>query len=154
MPKLVCIRGANKGDQFTITEGSLIIGRNPNCGIILFDKKCSRNHCQIYKKGSYYAIEDLGSSNGTLLNGKHLTKKKSLKIGDKIRIGTTVLHFSNKGVGGLVEQTATDIAVELQGTSFGELMNTAANDVARNHKKQTDKKNTSFFAKVKSIFKK
>lgn len=105
-----------------------MIGRGNECGILLFDQKCSRAHCQIIRKGRHYAVEDLDSRNGTLLNDKRIKSGKaiSLSVGDQIRIGKTVLLFSDKGMGGVVEQTASDVAADLQRSKFSRLMTDAS----------------------------
>jgi len=56
------------------------------------DKMASREHCEIMKMGDRYVLRDLGSSNGTFINGKSLSEKV-LEWGDKITIGETVLIF-------------------------------------------------------------
>ncbi len=69
MPKLVCVHGMNEGDEFILNEGPNTIGRARDCRIVLFDKKSSRQHCQIIRKGDSYFIEDLDSRHGTVVNG-------------------------------------------------------------------------------------
>lgn len=129
MSKLVCTAGMNRGDEFPLSEGTNLVGRNKDeCQIALFDKKCSRVHCQIIKKGGYYAIEDLNSRNGTYVNGKPLTKKSPIKPGDHVHIGKSIFVLSEKAVGGLLQQTATEVAAELQDKRFDKLMGAASRD--------------------------
>ncbi len=131
MSKLVCIHGMNKGDEFPVHEGRNVLGRAES-NIVLFDKKCSRQHCALYKRGNHYSVEDLESRNGTLLNCKPLIgKPKSCKFGDQIKIGKTVLVLSDKGIGGLIQQTASDVAAELQSNKFGKLMTDASSNLKR-----------------------
>ena len=132
MAKLVCSAGMNKGDEFTLTEGINSLGRGQECKIVLFDKKCSRIHCQIIKKGTYYALEDQNSRNGTFLNGKPILKKSTpVKDGDHIRLGRTILVLSEKGAGGIMEQVATEASEELQKKGFAKLVDNAAADVLK-----------------------
>jgi len=137
MSKLVCLRGGNQGDEFRIPEGTTVLGRAPDCDIPLFDTKCSRQHCQIVKKGKYYSVEDLGSRNGTHLNGKKLSRGRQIKEGDRIRIGGTILELSDKPVGNVITQTATDVAADLTGKKFGKLIENASVDAihAQDHEK-------------------
>jgi pSer/pThr/pTyr-binding forkhead associated (FHA) protein len=129
MSKLVCTAGMNRGDEFPLSEGNNVLGRSKDeCQIALFDKKCSRIHCQIIKKGSYYAIEDLNSRNGTYVNGKALLKKSPIRPGDHIHIGKSIFILSEKAVGGLLQQTATEVAAELQDKRFDKLMGAATRD--------------------------
>lgn len=133
MSKLICVKGLNYGDQFTLHEGRNFIGRSPNAAVVLFDKQSSRENCVIFKKGQHYSIQDLESRNGTFLNKKRLGKKpRSIKSGDKIKIGKTVLQLSEKGIGGLIDQTATDAAADLQGQEFRKLINNASANVVQN----------------------
>lgn len=149
MAKIVCFSGMNKGDEFPLHEGKNIIGRGQDCTVVLFDKKCSRNHCQVIKKGKHYAVEDLDSSNGTLLNGKAVTKAVSFQPGDKIVIGGTTLAISEKAVGGFLDQTATDVAADLQSSEYKKLLNTASRDVANCHR---DKRKRGIGCLFKSLF--
>lgn len=149
MSKLVCTRGLNRGDEFTLHEGKNIIGRAADCRITLFDKKCSRNHCEIIKRGRHYSISDLNSTNGTRLNGKPLKRTKSLKETDRIRIGKTVLELSEKAVGGVLDQTASDVAAELQSGKYGKLLDDATYSVAHQH--ETPER-SSWLDQLRSLF--
>jgi len=151
MSKLVCTAGMNKGDEFTLTEGTNTLGRGQECKIVVFDKKCSRIHCQIIKKEKYYALEDLNSRNGTFLNGKPILKKSTpIKDGDHIRLGRTILTLSEKGAGGMIEQVATEASEELQKKGYAKLVDTAAADVIKTHHGKTPGKG-GFFGFFRSI---
>ncbi|MDB4964829.1 MAG: diguanylate cyclase [Myxococcales bacterium] len=72
------------------------IGRDPKTELPLQDEGISRRHCRVFfdkDKGSFF-IEDLGSTNGTLLNGKKLTAAKRLEAGDRIYLGACVVKFT------------------------------------------------------------
>lgn len=150
MSKLICIKGMNKGDQFTLHEGRNIIGRDNKANILLFDKQSSREHCVVVKKGRHYSVQDLTSRNGTFLNKKKMDgKPSSLRVGDKIKIGRTVLLLSEKAVGGLIDQTASDVAADLQNRRFGKLLNSASRDIVTHHEhpEETQSVIKRFFAK-------
>ena len=68
------------------------IGRLPDCDIVLKDKGASRRHAQIREKDGGYTLTDLGSTNGTQLNG-HTVQSGRLENGDRITIGATSLEF-------------------------------------------------------------
>ncbi len=70
----------------------LVLGRVSQCDVVLDDAKASRRHARLLVTGSVVELEDLGSHNGTLLNGKRITRR-TLRDGDEIRIGATSLHF-------------------------------------------------------------
>jgi len=154
MAKLVCITGMNKGDEFPLGEGETIIGRDRSCDVILFDKKCSRRHCRIIKKGRYYSIEDLGSRNGTFVNRKRITKPRSIREGDRIHIGSTTLTLSEKPLGDLVDQTATEVAAELSEKKFEKVFDSSAAQAVRTYasvQKDLEKKR-SFFQHLLDCF--
>ncbi|HOK05240.1 MAG TPA: FHA domain-containing protein [Victivallales bacterium] len=96
MPKLVCLSGMNKGEEFPIEEGENTIGRSDSCKICIFDKKASRLHCKIFFDGGKIFLEDNGSTNGTKLNNDQVTGRVEVKAGDHIRLGQTVLLVSDK----------------------------------------------------------
>ena len=128
MSKLICTAGMNSGDEFTLREGENSLGRGQECTIVLFDKKCSRQHCHIIKKGTYYVLEDLDSRNGTNVNNKKIDKRITLNMGDHIRLGRTTLVISDKPLGNLIEQTATEVVEELQQKDFSKLISGASKD--------------------------
>jgi Protein of unknown function (DUF3662)/FHA domain len=68
------------------------IGRLPDCDIVLKDKGASRQHAQIRQKDGVYTLTDLGSTNGTQLNGQKV-QSRMLEDGDRITIGATSLDF-------------------------------------------------------------
>jgi len=128
MTKLVCMGGNNKGDQFLVHEGLNTVGRSHDCTVVLFDKKCSRQHFQIVKKGNRYSVKDLDSLNGTSLNGKILDRTySSCKIGDIIKAGDTILKLSDKAIGNVIDQTATDVAEELQTGKYDKVLSETYN---------------------------
>ncbi len=130
MSKLICTAGLNHGDEFPVMQGVNVIGRNDrSCQVSLFDKKISHKHCQIVREGKNCVLEDAGSRNGTFLNGKIITKRSIIKPGDVIVLGETKLVYSEKPVGDLVQQTASDVAAELQEKRFGKLLESAAANV-------------------------
>ena len=151
MTKLACIRGDNKGDEFALAEGANVIGRTNECGVTLFDKKCSRSHCLIHKRGKYCTIEDNQSTNGTFLNDKPLKpgKNVSLNTGDRIRIGRTVLEVSNKPVGNLLTQTAVDVTAEMQSKQYDKLLSSAAMEASKNHDRKKQKRGGSLIARLR-----
>lgn len=71
-------------------RGELMVGRKDNNHLILEDQYVSGNHTRIFLKNTDYMIEDLGSTNGTMLNDKRLEGKAFLKVGDEIQIGSAL----------------------------------------------------------------
>lgn len=73
-------------------EGTVVIGRLPACDIVLGDAKASRRHAEIRPDGDRWVLVDLGSTNGTRVNGRKITEHV-LSPGDEILIGATRLRF-------------------------------------------------------------
>lgn len=69
---------------------TLSLGRSSKCDIVIEDAEAGRNHAEIYAKGKHYFVRDLGSVNGTRVNGLPV-KKKRLKKGDRVRVGEHLL---------------------------------------------------------------
>ena len=89
---VVVHRGANKGSRYLISEERTSIGRSPESEIFLDDVTVSRSHAVIERNGSTFALNDLGSLNGTYINNQSL-KTSSLTSGDEIQIGKFHLIF-------------------------------------------------------------
>src|SRR4051812_35627906 len=85
-----------EGREQTLSAGSTI-GRE-GCDVNLMDPEVSRRHATIRDQGGSLAIEDLGSTNGTFVNGSRITVVTVLKDGDEVRLGNTV--WSIRGAGG------------------------------------------------------
>ncbi len=75
-----------------LTTETATIGRLPDCDIVLKDKGASRRHAQIRTEGGVSTLTDLGSTNGTRLNGQ-MVQSRRLEDGDRIVIGSTVLEY-------------------------------------------------------------
>lgn len=82
--------GAFLGTEMATGE-RLEIGRDPECAVRLDDDACSRRHALIFETEGRLAIQDLGSANGTLLNGEPLTAPRYLSARDDIVIGSHTL---------------------------------------------------------------
>jgi pSer/pThr/pTyr-binding forkhead associated (FHA) protein len=85
------ISGKYQGGEFPITEGQeIIIGRSSELDMVLVEEMVSRRHARITLQDGVISIEDLGSTNGTFVNGEKI-QKGTLKEGDRILIGTSIL---------------------------------------------------------------
>ena len=91
-PSLVCVSGADLGTAFRVGPSSLI-GRGA-ADIALAEGDVSRRHARIQVGDEGYEIEDLGSANGTIVNGQRVTSTMAIRLGDRIQIGRTVLLFA------------------------------------------------------------
>jgi len=93
MPKLHLIEDKKMVSSFDLSEGEIVLGRDINCDIHLDSEAVSRRHVRIFTLMGDAFLEDLGSSNGTYVNGQ-LSKKCVLSDGDVIQIGEKELRFS------------------------------------------------------------
>jgi hypothetical protein len=83
----------DEGDRTVpLASDTVTIGRLADCDVVLKDRGASRKHAQLRLRDDTWAITDLGSTNGTRLNG-HTIQSRELADGDKITIGTTVMEF-------------------------------------------------------------
>lgn len=80
------------GRAHPITSGSVVIGRSRECDLRVADGNASRRHAEVVQEGVTYVVVDLGSTNGTELNGRRITRE-TLNDGDRITIGATDLVF-------------------------------------------------------------
>ena len=90
--QLVIAEGKEAGREFLFEQAAVLIGRTPECDVVLYDPGVSRQHARIFREGSTYFVEDMGSSNGTKVNG-NLVRRAELKIGDAIGLGPVVFTF-------------------------------------------------------------
>ena len=72
-------------------SGPIVVGRSPGADIVIGDDFVSAKHTRISPAGDGAVIEDLGSTNGTVLNGQRLTAPQQLRPGDAIDIGSVKL---------------------------------------------------------------
>ena len=89
---LVAYAGAALGRIFPLRSGASLIGRAPDVQVALLDGEVSRHHARIVLIGGQVCLEDLGSTNGTLLNGDRIDRAR-LHDGDVIVIGITELVY-------------------------------------------------------------
>lgn len=93
---LIVRQGPQIGLQFSMTTNRVILGREETCDIVIQDAEVSRRHCQISWEGNAYVIQDLGSTNGTFVNGSQITVPRVLTNGDTIGLGQTTLIFESQ----------------------------------------------------------
>ncbi|MCB1197082.1 MAG: sigma 54-interacting transcriptional regulator [Deltaproteobacteria bacterium] len=91
---LVAMTGPHAGTVFTLQQGEMVAGRTPETDIFLQDHQVSRKHAQFTVLHGETQINDLGSTNGTFVNGKKLSEEVSLSDGDEVQIGATNFRFS------------------------------------------------------------
>jgi hypothetical protein len=80
------------GRRVEIGETPLVVGRMPECDVALSDPNVSRRHAEVRRQGTGFVVADLGSTNGTRVNGAQI-KERLLNNGDEITVGATKLRF-------------------------------------------------------------
>lgn len=91
MAKLVVVRGPSAGLEYPL-RGDMLLGRDPKAQVIIGEREVSGQHARLTQVGEKFYIEDLGSRNGTWLNGARI-QRQALSEGDEIMIGRTYLRF-------------------------------------------------------------
>ncbi|MEN9202237.1 MAG: GGDEF domain-containing protein [Thermostichus sp. DG_1_6_bins_120] len=89
---LTVLSGANVGMSFPLQDG-LVLGRSSRADIQLTDHSISRQHCRLDVEDGRYILTDLGSLNGTYVNGERISRIPLLD-GDRIQIGASILKFA------------------------------------------------------------
>src|SRR4051812_12443311 len=127
--QLVIAEGKEAGREFVFEQDSVLIGRTSDCDVVLYDPGVSRKHARIFSESDGYFVEDMGSSNGTKVNGA-IIKKKQLSDGDAISLGPVVFNFA--GLAMLEESTDSQATPAVTG---GNTRIVSASDVAARRSK-------------------
>src|SRR5438270_426556 len=91
-PRVVGIAGPFRGTTFSLRDGEVSVGREASNDLWIADASLSRRHCMLNGNGETFSLRDLGSRNGTLVNGVPVDEKR-LSHGDQITVGGSVLVF-------------------------------------------------------------
>ena len=89
--KLVLRQGPRAGQSFDLIKPVMIIGREAGNDIIIEDPQVSRHHVKLTQQGASYTVEDLGSTNGTFIDGHRVMTPTLLVLGAKLGLGDTVV---------------------------------------------------------------
>ncbi|MET3805867.1 hypothetical protein ABIB25_002875 [Nakamurella sp. UYEF19] len=90
---LVVTAGSLAGTRLRLGSGTILIGRAEDSTLVLDDDYASTRHARIVQQGHGYALEDLGSTNGTYLDRARITAPTPVPVGVPIRIGRTVIEL-------------------------------------------------------------
>ena len=91
--RIVVTEGGLRGTTINLKESGVLVGRNPECALILDDDFASGRHCRVYRDDQGWKVEDLRSTNGTYLGEERLTEITPVGVGSQLRIGRTVLEL-------------------------------------------------------------
>lgn len=98
VPTLQIMHGPMSGRLYKLDRDVVVVGRNPDCDVVLQPKSVSRKHAVVSRVGSSFEVKDLGSTRGTIVNGQKLTEPAQLKDGDTLQIGELQLTFNSRVV--------------------------------------------------------
>lgn len=87
---LIMTEGPEPGQRSELEKSSLILGRDPASDIVIDDVEVSRRHARLIAQSGGYAIEDLGSTNGTFVNEKRIRTVMPLQAGATVRLGELI----------------------------------------------------------------
>jgi serine phosphatase RsbU (regulator of sigma subunit)/pSer/pThr/pTyr-binding forkhead associated (FHA) protein len=95
MAKLILlVQGQAK--TYDLKSGDNVLGRLPDCDIQIDSNMVSRKHARVFSKGTDFLIEDLGSGNGTFVNGQKVEQPQTLKTNDRIKLGPVLFRFEGE----------------------------------------------------------
>jgi len=93
----------------------ILIGRHPDCGVQLESNAVSRRHARVFVQDGQYTIEDLGSGNGTFVNGQAIESATPLNSQDRIKLGPVLMRFEEGSATVVSDVETTMVGVSLDG---------------------------------------
>ncbi|MBV9837658.1 MAG: FHA domain-containing protein [Solirubrobacterales bacterium] len=81
------------GKRLVVGPAGVTLGRSRQCDVVLDDPNVSRTHAEIRPRGGSWVLSDLGSTNGSTVNGRRVEGPEVIKRGDEIELGTSVIRF-------------------------------------------------------------
>ena len=124
--RLVALAGPRCGEAFPVEGSDVVLGRDPAADVSVPDRLMSRRHCTLLLRNGRYSLRDLGSANGTFVNGLPV-QERALEHGDRIRLGESVLMFVRAAFPATAENVDVPSAVDDRTTRIP----TGASDRAR-----------------------
>ena len=94
---LQVVRGRSATTTLKLADGVTSLGRHDDCVIRIKSSQVSRRHCEVFAVADNLTIRDLGSSNGTFVNGKKVSGQQVLKHGDELTVGAVTLRVAQLG---------------------------------------------------------
>lgn len=118
---LKAINGPQAGKHYELKGDKYILGRHPDCHIVIEVGAVSRNHCQVVREGNNFFLEDLGSRNGTFLNDEpnKVEGRRQLKQGDELRVCEVTFKFTGDQVSGSGPPSTDSIPKIVDGAGLG-----------------------------------
>src|SRR5947209_12932542 len=95
--ELLIVQGRSVTNTIKLNDGVTTIGRHDDCQLRIKSSQVSRKHCELFEKKGLLLVKDLGSSNGTYVNGKRIQEQRVLEPGDELTIGQVKLKVAKAG---------------------------------------------------------
>src|SRR5215831_17073021 len=92
MPSIVILK-AGESTTHDLSRDETVIGRHPECHIQIDSNMVSRRHARVFREGSRFLVEDLGSGNGTTVNGIRIVNPTPLTHDDRVKLGPILIRF-------------------------------------------------------------
>src|SRR2546423_7222542 len=90
--RLEVVEGPQSGEGLDL-EGPVVVGRSSaRATFVLKDSEASRRHASLIPQGQSVNVQDLGSTNGTFVNDERIDERRMVEVGDRLRIGTTLIE--------------------------------------------------------------
>ena len=112
MPFLTAENGPEAGTRYDLADGEHILGRHPDCDVVIDVGAVSRHHCKVIRRSDGCYLEDLRSRNGTYLNDEVIEGTKALKHHDRVRVCDVVFTFYLEATSTLDDSSYRAVMVE------------------------------------------
>jgi predicted component of type VI protein secretion system len=114
--QLLVVRGRSALEALSLLDGVTTVGRHDTCHIRIKSSQVSRKHCELFERKGLLMVKDLGSANGTLVNGKKVEGQRVLEPGDELTLGPISFRVAKVGQAPPVrnqtpQKTSADTAV-------------------------------------------
>ena len=121
MRRLITESGSEAGLAYALEGSSITIGRSVSSTIQLVDRRMSRHHAEIRSEGPRIVLQDVGSKNGTFLNGVRLREPTQLQHDDRIQVGDTVLRLDAPELANVREEGSGSTSGSSSGSSHSQV---------------------------------
>jgi S-DNA-T family DNA segregation ATPase FtsK/SpoIIIE len=95
--EFLVVQGQPRGKSLHFPPGDFVVGRGPECHIRPNTAYVNRQHCLLRVTRDGALLRDLGSSTGTLVNGRLVVGERLLNVGDRVQLGPVVLEMRKRG---------------------------------------------------------
>jgi pSer/pThr/pTyr-binding forkhead associated (FHA) protein len=95
-PKIKVFTGGAVNTVVSLADRPLVVGRSHDADLRLDDEGVSRTHCKVYVRDGLIYVEDLGSANGTLVNGVTIVGATAIGPGDRVQLGLAVFGLDDE----------------------------------------------------------